>query len=249
MTGPSDRPISGEPISGEPKSEPKSDDPKFGERVHLRAEDLLHRFEAGQPFGRRTAPDASGDPRRARGDHDLNPDMYEPGKALRKAAVLVPLVDRRDGFTVLLTRRTDHLHDHAGQVSFPGGGIDPGDADAAAAALRETEEEVGLPRRHIRLIGRLDTYLVRTGFEVTPVVGLVTPPFPVVPDEFEVAEVFEVPLSFFLAPGNKQRESRIFRGKRRYYYAYRYDDYFIWGATAGMIANLAEVLAVEAIRG
>ncbi|WP_020591086.1 CoA pyrophosphatase [Kiloniella laminariae] len=178
-----------------------------------------------------------------RGDHDMNPDFYEPDKALVAAAVIVPLVERPDGFTLLLTRRTDHLHDHAGQVSFPGGRIDPGDLDQEDAALREFEEEVGVPRSHVSLIGRLDTYITRTGFEITPVVGLIKPPFPVDPDSFEVAEVFEVPLSFFLKPGSRQRHNREFEGRKRYYYAFPYQEYFIWGATAGMIVNLCDILA------
>ena len=178
-----------------------------------------------------------------RGDHDLNPDFY-PTRDLTAAAVLVPIV-RRERLQLLLTRRTDHLHDHAGQIAFPGGRVDPGDADAQAAALRETEEEVGLPPRHIEIVGRLDTYVTRTGFEVTPVVGLVTPPFPVEPDSFEVAEVFEVPLSFVLDPGNRQVDSRVYQGRERHFYAFPYGDYYIWGATAGMLVNLSEILAPE----
>ena len=162
--------------------------------------------------------------------------------ALTRAAVLVPIVLHESETTVLLTRRTDHLYHHAGQVSFPGGRIDPGDADAADAALRETEEEVGLPRDQVTLIGALDTYVTRTGFEVMPMVGLVTPPFPVAPDEFEVAEVFEVPLGFFLDAANRETRSRVYEGKERQFYAYRYRRHLVWGATAGMIVNLAEVL-------
>ena len=177
-----------------------------------------------------------------RGDHDLNPGLLDLERRRIAAAVIVPLVERPDGYFVLLTKRTDHLHDHAGQVSFPGGRVDPGDKDHKDAALRELEEEVGLPRKHVTLIGRLDTYLTRTGFDITPVVGLIKPPFPVNPDSFEVAEVFEVPLNFFLKPGNRQRHSREFEGHRRDYYAYPYEDYFIWGATAGMLTNLCEVL-------
>lgn len=176
-----------------------------------------------------------------RGDQDLNPDM-EPKRPLTRAAVLVPLVDRRDGLTVLLTKRTDHLHDHAGQVSFPGGRIDDADADAVAAALREAEEEVGLPRDRVEIVGRLDTYITRTGFEVTPVIGLVDPPPAFAPDPFEVAEVFEVPLAFIAEPGNAQRQSREFQGRTRHFYVFPWQSYYIWGATAGMLVNLADVL-------
>ena len=196
---------------------------------------------------RRNAPgNAPGavDPR-PRGDHDLNPDFYEPGRALTAAAVLVPVVAREDGLTLLFTRRTEHLTDHAGQISFPGGRIDPGDEDAWAAALRETEEEVGLPRTHVRLAGRLDTYVTRTGFEVTPLVGLIRPPFPVTPDSFEVAEVFEAPLPFFLDPANREIHSRLYEGKERFFFAFPYGERYIWGATAGMLVNLVEVLSED----
>lgn len=209
--------------------------------------EIRARLEAGANPGRRTAP-LAGSPQvvgqngRIRGDHDLAPELYEPDQALTPAAVLVPLVARPEGPKVLLTRRTDHLHDHAGQISFPGGRIDPEDSGPDAAALRETAEEIGLAARHVELIGRLDTYIVRTGFEVFPVVGLVTPPFELTLDAFEVAEAFEVPLSFFLTPGNKQRQSRMFKGKERHFYVYLYKDFYIWGATAGMLGNLAELL-------
>lgn len=198
----------------------------------------------GSP-GERSSPKSPAEREALRGDHSLDPSLFEADQALRDAAVLVPIVERTSGLALLLTRRTDHLHHHAGQISFPGGRIDPGDATVEDAALRETEEEVGLQRGQVQLLGRLDTYLVRTGFLVYPVVGLVRPPVDVVVDEFEVAEVFEVPLSFFLEPGRKERRSRIFKGKERHFYAYPYGDYFIWGATAGMIANLAEVLRPE----
>ncbi len=187
---------------------------------------------------------AAGRPQgRPRGDHDLNPDIYRPNQKLTKAAVLVPVVTHDNGLTVLLTRRTDHLHDHAGQVSFPGGRVETADQDDEAAALRETEEEIGLDRRHIRTVGRLDTYVTGTGFEVAPLVGLVTPPFALALDEFEVAEVFEVPLRFFLDPANREIQSRIYRGKERHFFAFPYRGHFIWGATAGMLVNLTEVLA------
>ena len=178
-----------------------------------------------------------------RGDHDLNPGMTPPSTALRPAAVLVPLVDRAEGMSVLLTQRTAHLSAHAGQISFPGGRIEPEDPDAVAAALRETEEEIGLPREHVTLIGRLDTYVTGTGFEITPVVGIVAAPFALTIDPFEVAEVFEVPLSFVLDPGNHRRTEREFEERRRVFFVLPYQNRNIWGATAGMLVNLAEVLA------
>jgi 8-oxo-dGTP pyrophosphatase MutT (NUDIX family) len=180
-----------------------------------------------------------------RGDHDLNPGMH-PERALTQAAVLVPLIDRPDGMTVLLTKRTDHLHDHAGQVSFPGGRIDPEDRDAAAAALREAKEEVGLDPDRVDLIARLDTYVTRTGFEVVPWVGLIMPPIALLPDPFEVAEVFEVPLTFVLDPASRKTESRVWQGKDRFFYVYPWLGFYIWGATAGMLSNLAEVLGGDA---
>lgn len=166
-----------------------------------------------------------------------------PAKAPRPAAVLVGLVERGDGFTVLLTRRTEHLQHHAGQVSFPGGRIEKKDATPAQAALRETEEEIGLHRSHIDLIGRLDDYLTGTGFIVTPLVGLIRPPFDIQPDPFEVADVFEVPLAFLLDPVNHQTCQKEIRGLERRYFAMSYGPHYIWGATAGILMNLYEVLS------
>ncbi|MEK7820312.1 MAG: CoA pyrophosphatase [Pseudomonadota bacterium] len=203
----------------------------------LTADALARRFAA---LGDR-APGARSPAMALKGDHDLNPGMGIRAD-LRPAAVLVPIVLREEGLTVLFTRRTDHLAHHAGQISFPGGHIEEGDPEPAAAALRETEEEVGLDRRHVRVIGRLDRYVTRTGFDVTPVVGLVTPPFAVTPDPTEVAEVFEVPLAFLLDPANHKRMSRDVEGVARHFYAVPYGDYFIWGATAGMVMNLYEFL-------
>lgn len=215
--------------------------------MNWRAEELLARL-AGLPApGSRGAPAAPDAGARLRGDHDLNPacdsEFYNPDRPLRHAAVLVPIIDRPHGLTVLLTRRSPHLPDHGGQISFPGGGIDPGDADAEAAALREAEEEVGLARRHVAVIGRLDTYLVRTGFSVVPVVGLLRPPFELRAEAGEVEEIFEVPLAFFLDPASRLLHSREFRGAERFFYAYPYGDYYIWGATAGILSNLCEVLS------
>ncbi|BAI72116.1 uncharacterized Nudix hydrolase [Azospirillum sp. B510] len=176
-----------------------------------------------------------------RGDHDLNPDMGPPS-ALREAAVLVPLVDRPEELTVIFTQRTATLSAHAGQISFPGGRMEPEDSGPEETALRETAEEIGLERGRIEIVGRLDTYVTRTGFRVTPVVGVVTPPFILTPDPTEVAEVFEVPLSFILDPSNPQRHSREFLGKPRWFYAFPYPQRYIWGATAGMLVNLRDVL-------
>jgi 8-oxo-dGTP pyrophosphatase MutT (NUDIX family) len=175
------------------------------------------------------------------GDYVLNPGSRHGG-AKRPAAVLVPLVERAGGLTVLLTQRTQHLHAHAGQVAFPGGRVDEGDIDAVDTALRETQEEIGVTRDHIRIIGRLDTYETITGFHVVPIVGLVTPPFEVIPDPFEVADVFEVPLAFFMDPRNRKRHSLERGGVVRHWYAFPFGRYYIWGATAGMLVNLTRVL-------
>ncbi len=176
-----------------------------------------------------------------RGDHDLNPGML-PDTNLKEAAVLVPLILRDSETMVLFTRRTDDMTTHPGQVSFPGGHVDAVDNTAEDAALRETEEEVGLGRRHIKIVGRLDTYKTRTGFSVIPVVGFVKPPFEINPDPREVAEVFEVPLAFLMNPDNHERHQREFEGRTRDFYAMPYNDHFIWGATAGMVVNLYDVL-------
>lgn len=159
------------------------------------------------------------------------------------AAVLVPLVDRPEGLTVLLTRRTAHLDHHAGQISFPGGRIEDSDADPIAAALRETQEEIGLDPAHIEVLGRIDGYVTITNFAVVPVVAIVHPPFELRTDPFEVDEAFEVPLAFILDPANHQRHFRDGPdGKRRYFYALPYGPHYIWGATAAMLVNLAEAL-------
>ncbi len=162
--------------------------------------------------------------------------------ALTPAAVLFPIVLRDGGHTVLLTQRTAHLRDHAGQISFPGGRVEPEDASPVHTALRETEEEIGLARQRIDVLGFLPEYRTGTGFRVTPVVALVHPPFELSLDPFEVAEAFEVPLDFLLDTTNHQRQSLHYRGALRSYYAMPYGDYFIWGATAGMIRSLVERL-------
>lgn len=176
-----------------------------------------------------------------RGDWDVQGDGGEAlrtGPKLTSAAVLVPIVDRPEGLSVLLTRRTDHLHDHAGQVSFPGGRVEAGDAGPVETALRETEEEIGLARSFIDIVARLEVYETATGFAVTPVVGFVRPGFKLTLDDFEVAEAFEVPLDYIFDPANHVRESRVWNGIERFFYVISYRDHYIWGATAGMLVNL-----------
>lgn len=164
---------------------------------------------------------------------------------LRDAAVLIPLVMHESGPTVLLTRRTSHLHDHAGQISFPGGGVEQHDETPVAAALRETEEEVGLRVESVEVLGSLPRYATATGYLVTPVVGLVTPGFALAIDSFEVEEVFEPPLAFLMNPAHHERRLIDFEGTRRTFYAMPYEAgrrYFIWGATAAMLRNFYQLL-------
>ncbi|WP_434515713.1 CoA pyrophosphatase [Dechloromonas sp. ARDL1] len=163
---------------------------------------------------------------------------------LTPAAVLFPIVLRDDGHTVLLTQRTAHLRDHAGQISFPGGRVEAHDLTPIETALRETEEEIGLARERVEIVGFLPECRTGTGFRVTPVVALVRPPFDLQPDPFEVAEIFEVPLAFLIDPANHQRHSLHYRGALRHYFAMPYGEYFIWGATAGMIRSLSERLGL-----
>ena len=167
--------------------------------------------------------------------------LIEPDNTIQ-AAVLVPLINRASGITVLFTQRTAHLADHAGQISFPGGRVEADDASTDDTALREAEEEIGLPRSTVDILGKLPDYYVPTGFRVIPVVGLIEPPFPVKLDSFEVAEIFEVPLRFFLDPENHQQHNIDYKGGRRQYYAMPYQGRFIWGATAGILYNLYQAL-------
>lgn len=168
--------------------------------------------------------------------------LRETSDGLISAAVLVPIVTHARGMSAVFTRRTEHLADHPGQISFPGGRVEPGDADPMATALREAEEEIGLTHGQIDVIGRLDAFDTSTGFSVTPVVGLVAPPLALTLDTFEVAEAFEVPLEFLLDSVNYRRERRMHEGRLRDYVALDYNGRVIWGATARMIVSLREVL-------
>jgi 8-oxo-dGTP pyrophosphatase MutT (NUDIX family) len=170
--------------------------------------------------------------------------MCRTAGALTPASVLLPIVVRDEGLTLLLTQRATHLNDHAGQISLPGGRVDKSDTSAIETALRETEEEVGLHRCHIEVLGMLPDYFTGTGFQVTPVVALAQPPFDLRADPFEVADIFEVPLAFLMDGMNHQRRTiELPDGMgRRSFYAMPYQRFFIWGATAGMLRNLFHFL-------
>jgi len=167
-------------------------------------------------------------------------------KARRRAAVLCPLVRRGDALHVMLTVRSAQMRVHAGQIAFPGGKIDPTDASPLAAALREADEEIGLPGADVDILGALDLYDTSTGFVVTPFVGMVVPSFRPIPSEGEVAEVFEVPFDFLMNPANHERIEKVHQGRKRRFYQMVYGQYRIWGATAGMLRNLADRLHYHA---
>ena len=178
-----------------------------------------------------------------RSDFDLNPEVKAQQMGLHKqrpAAVLCGLRPVGDTLHVVLTQRAAHLNQHAGQVAFPGGKVDPLDPSLHATALREADEEVGLKSAQVDLIGSLDPYLTSTGFRVTPVVGVIDPDWHPVPDPGEVDDVFEPPLDFLMDPGNRKRHHHDRNGYRRYYYAMPWQGYYIWGATAGMLKGLAD---------
>lgn len=170
---------------------------------------------------------------------------FLPDQPMVSAAVLVPLVLRETGVTVLLTRRTEHLRDHAGQISFPGGRCEDADDSPEMTALREAQEEVGLVSAQVEILGRLPEYRTGTGFCITPVVGLVSPPLNLKLDDFEVAEVFEAPLKFLLDRNNHQRHNVEYHGALREYYAMPWKGYYIWGATAGMLVSLQRFLSAQ----
>ncbi len=179
-------------------------------------------------------------------DYDLNPELVpllDPERRLLPAAVLVPLVERGSRVNVILTRRAHGLRRHGGQVAFPGGRVDPGDASLAHAALREAHEEIGLDPEAVELVGALDTHETVTRYSVTPFVGRVVGRFEPVRDPAEVAEVFEVPLAFLLDPANLQVHRRRWQGGWRQYYVIPYGPHYIWGATARMLKSLADRLA------
>jgi 8-oxo-dGTP pyrophosphatase MutT (NUDIX family) len=177
----------------------------------------------------------------ASSDFDLNPEVELPvGRKLRPAGVLVPVLATAGGADLLLTKRSSRLKHHPGQIAFPGGKQDDGDADAIAAALREAEEEVGLPRGHVDVLGTLPTHETVTGFLVTPVIGWIDQPFQIVPEPGEVAEVFRVPLVQVTDGSQFTVQSRRWRGSRRHYYTVPFGPYYIWGATARILRGLTQ---------
>ena len=207
------------------------------DRIRLDPQALRQRFAVPQPF----------DP-----EHPGDGDVFAADLARTHASVLVPLVLRDDGPQVLLTRRTDHLRDHAGQISFPGGRSEPEDGSPEATALREAQEEVGLDPQRVEIIGQMPVYTTVTSYVVTPIVALVHTPFDLTLDSFEVAESFEVPLPFLMNPANHRRHQFDMDGRQRQFLSMPWRgigsegverEFFIWGATAAMLRNLYRFLA------
>lgn len=183
-------------------------------------------------------------PLAGRSDFDLNPELakLEGADQRRPAAVLVPIIERESEARVLFTLRAKHLSSHAGQISFPGGKMDPRDANVAETALREAEEEIGLDPRYVETIGFLDDYTTSTGYRISPLVAVLHEGYTIALDHNEVADIFDVPLSFLMDSSNHKLHTRQWRGVRRQFYAMSYEERFIWGATAGMVRNLYEAL-------
>lgn len=176
-------------------------------------------------------------------DFDLNPDVtLVPGRKLRPAAVLAPIIAGKDGYDLILTKRSSALKHHPGQIAFPGGKQDDYDADLIATALREAREEIGLPSDHVEVLGTFSSHETVTGFTVTPIVALISGEFDVTPEAGEVAEVFRVPLAHVLNPDNYIVQSRRWRGQRRSYYTVPYGPYYIWGATARILRAWTDAL-------
>lgn len=184
-------------------------------------------------------------PPRPGGVQDEGDPTVNEGLPAKPAAVLIPVVLREEP-TVLLTQRSSALPSHSGQIAFPGGKIDPTDASPLDAALREAEEEVGLDRRHVRPLAYMPPFLSRTGYFITPVIGLVQPPFELTINHGEVTDAFEVPLAFLMDPRNHRLESRVWKGEMRHFYVMPYGERYIWGITAGILRNLWERLADQA---
>ncbi len=179
------------------------------------------------------------------GDHVLNSDVKNTTglvENIRPAAVLVPIVKYTNTLTVILTTRAEHLSSHAGQVAFPGGKVDKEDTNIIDTALRETEEEVGILRKNVEILGYLDSYQTATGFRILPIVGIINEGYSFKIDKNEVEDLFEVPLKFLMSPENHKKETLFWKNKDRHFYSMPYEERYIWGATAGIIRNLYERL-------
>ncbi|MCO6387718.1 CoA pyrophosphatase [Aliihoeflea sp. 40Bstr573] len=178
------------------------------------------------------------------GDHSLNPDLRHliVHERLRDAAVMIAAVDHPDGATIILTKRTEKLRSHSGQIAFPGGRIDPTDPTPEFAAIRETEEEIGIGAETIEIVGRMPDYVSGSGFRISPVLGVARPGFMLTLNEDEVDDAFEVPLSFLMDPANHNRDSRIWQERERFFYTMPFGERYIWGVTAGIIRTLYERL-------
>lgn len=182
-------------------------------------------------------------PAHASSDFDLNKNVeLPPGRKLRPAGVLAAIVEGQSRLELLLTMRSSALKHHPGQIAFPGGKQDEGDADVIATAVREAQEEIGLPPDHVEILGTLPQHETVTSFHVTPVIGLIKKPFQIVPEQGEVAEVFSVPLEHVLNPDNFMVQSRTWFGQKRHYYVVPFGPYYIWGATARMLRSWADLM-------
>lgn len=202
-----------------------------------------HPFTA-EDFRLRAAHEKGPFPEADYGDHRLNPDLRDMivRDGLRDAAVLIPVVDRGDEASVILTKRTEKLRSHSGQIAFPGGRLDATDPTPEYAALRETEEEIGLAPRFVEVVGRMPDYVTGSGFRIAPILSVVRPGFRLTINPDEVDDAFEVPLSFLMDPANHNRGSRIWEEKERYFYTMPFGERHIWGVTAGIIRTLYERL-------
>jgi len=205
--------------------------------------DMMRRFTAND-FRVRVATGQGVEDRASYGDHTLNPDLEQLflQAKLRDAAVLIPVVDHGEEASVILTKRTEKLRSHSGQIAFPGGRLDATDPTPEFAALRETEEEIGLLPGYVDVVGRMPDYVSGSGFRIAPILGVVRPGFSLSINPDEVDDAFEVPLSFLMDPANHNRESRVWQDKERFFYTMPFGDRYIWGVTAGIIRAVYERL-------
>ena len=210
----------------------------------MQAETLDAPLFSAADFRRRAAREQAPHEGTDYGDHSLNPDMRHliVHERLRDAAVMIAAVDHPDGATIILTKRTEKLRSHSGQIAFPGGRIDATDPTPEFAAIRETEEEIGIGAERIEIVGRMPDYVSGSGFRISPVLGIARPGFMLTLNEDEVDDAFEVPLAFLMDPANHTRDSRIWQERERFFYTMPFGERYIWGVTAGIIRTLYERL-------